>query len=518
MYNYGFKQQAKRTANGFKFTNQRVLLEKWALEMPDINEYRIHRSYLTDFRNHFKNFDIAYIVESTAKADDVTIKLIPSFDTRGDQGEWLDFLAQDDYRHLSLPATMGAGKTVTFLAAASAYGKRTAVMIPPGLSDRWLLEIFQFTLLDKKEVLYVAGGQILKGYMTTLEEGRNPWVLVLFSINTIRNYVRDYYLNPDEWIYSPEELFRVAGFGLRGIDEAHKELHFHYMTTLFFNCGKYIGLSGTLPKENEFLNDMCDRLFPREGRCPIKPVVATTECAVYKLYFDRWIPKHKGAMGYSQVLYENQLRVHPTIRAAFFLYLARIIYQEFNGYTKDPNDKILIFMGTIKLADMFSKYLQCDRKVRDHFSKFKIGRLRRGEPDSKAKALNIVVTTVGRAGTGTDIPGILTVFNTIAINDGYLQRQVLGRSRPREDQSTRFVRIYSPNISKHNAYHVKSLAKLRDLCTSVTIHELANTMPNPTGDDYREAKRILSEERKASDLKKKEAKLRKAIRLKRSKM
>lgn len=496
-YRFEFKKQGKRTNLGFVFENKRELKEKWCLEAPQLNEYRIHISYLPQFRENFKNYQIDYIIETPFEYDEVDITMQDFFSPRGEQGDWIKFLTQERGPHLSLPATMGAGKTVTFLACAAEWGKRTGVMLPPFLADRWLLEIGKFTNLDRKEYVYITGGKMLKAYMTTLEEGRNPFKIVLFSINTIRNYIREYYDNPDEWIYSPEELFKAARFGLKGVDEAHKELHFHFMSTLFFNCARYINLSGTLDKENEFLNDMGQRLYPVEGRCPVDEVEASTNCSIYKLYFSSWIPKHRSAMGYSQIIFENQIRYHPTVKRVYFLYLAKILYAQYVSKIVKDSDKGLVFMATTKLADEFTEYLKTDKEVAPTFAKLRIDRLRAGEPDEKTHDIDLVITTVGRAGTGTDIPGILTVLNTIAISDGPLQRQVLGRGRKRDDAECRYVRLYSPHIPKHVDYHLKSLGALGDLCTNVTTYELPGAMPVPTDYDREYAAKTEAAERKA---------------------
>jgi len=516
MYRYEFRKTAKRVGGAISFDSQRELKEKWCIELPNINEYRIHISYLTDFKVRFKDVKIDYLVSSLNPADKVSFAMVSSFSPRGEQPDWIEFLSTHNGQpHKALPATMGAGKTITFLAVLSEIGYRAYVMLPPFLSSRWLSEIEKFTDLDKKEYVYISGGTSLKSYMTTLEMGRNPFSIVLFSITTMRNYFRDYYINPEEFIYSPQEFFAKAGFGVRGIDEAHKELHFHFTSTLYANCSRYIALSGTLDKDNEYLCEMGERLFPEDGRCPVGDVVASTDCVVYKMYYDTWTPKHMSSMGYSHVQYENQIRFNPTIRNAYFLYLAKIVYAEFVSKIVKDSDKCLVFMATVKLADMFDEFLRENAQVKDAFSSYNVGRLRAAEDDSKCDDLDIVITTVQRTGTGTDIPGLLTVFNTIPIADSGLQRQVLGRGRPRDDINPRYIRLYSPTIRKHVQYNVESLRILNDLCTSVTMRELPGSMPNPTTWDKEQAKKTEGLERMLRNSKAKGTKARKASRRKR---
>ena len=502
MYRY---ETPPANAKSFKLDRRQTLKEKWCIEVEALNEYRINICYLKEFRNYFANYDIEYILETPILGDKVAIDMKSFFTPRGPQIGYKEFLVNSDgiTPHLTLPAQPGTGKTVTFLAVAAAYGRRVAAIIPPFLSDRWALEIEKFTNLTSRDYAYISGGKVLKSYMTTIEQGRNPFKIVLFSVNTLRNYYRDYYDNPDEWIYSPEDFFRAAGFGLRGIDEAHKELHFHFITTLFLNTSKYVALSGTITKEDEFLNDMATRLFPLEGRCPVDEVVASTDAAIYKLYFSGWIPKHKSSMGYSHVLFENDIRYHPSINEMYFNYIARVVYMEFVRYRRNKTDKVLIFMATVRMADAFRDYLENSPIVGKYFVDQDIGRLRAGEPDEKCDDLNIVVTTVGRCGTGTDIPGVLTIVNTIAISDGNLQRQVLGRGRERKDGNCRYVRIYSPHIQKHNDYHIKSMRVLQDLCEDIKILELPGSIPSPTGYDREEARKTENHERSIRQKKKK---------------
>lgn len=507
MYRFEFNKKASRRGGSIVYETKREMKDKWCVELEDLNEYRIHISYLDEFKEHFKTYDVEYSMGIPNYGDEVEFGMMDWYEPREGQQDWIDFLTKPHPNpHLALGASMGGGKSVTFLASISKLKRRACMIIPPFLSDRWLLEALKFTTLTKKEIVYISGGPMLKSYMTTIEMGRNPFKLVLISINTLRNYYRDYYLYPDEWIYSPEDFFYAANFGIRGIDEAHKELHFHFITTLFLNLNHYIGLSGTLGKENEFLDGMAERLFPLESRVPINDVVASTEASIYKLFYGRWIPKHKSSMGYSHIMYENDIRYHPSIKEAYFLQLARITKVEFADITVEDEDKCVIFFATIKLADDFCEFLSDHEPLQKDFGRFRIGRLRAGEPDDKTKELDIVITTVGRCGTGTDIPGILTVFNTISISDGFLQRQVLGRARKRPDINCRYVRLYSTSIRKHVDYHLKSLGVLKDLCTKVTIRNLSGTMHFPTGWDFEQAKKTEGMERLARNLKKKKNK------------
>lgn len=509
MYRYEYAKVPVRQGGRVTYVNKNELKEKWSFESPTNNEYRIHISYLEDFRRYFSNFDIHYEVVPWCFGDDVEIEMKDFYSPREKQGDWIEFLTTEDGPHLSLPATMGGGKTVTFLACCAAIKKRAAAIIPPFLSDRWLYEINKFTTLDKKEYIYISGSDLLKRYMATIEAGLNPFKIVLFSINTIRNYIRDYYEFPEGWIYSPEEFFMAAGFGVKGVDEAHKELHFHFQSNLFMNMGRYINLSGTLGKENPFLNEMAERNYPLEDRCPVDEAEAVTVANIYKMYYTGYIPQHRSPMGYSHVIYENNIRYRPSMKNAYFMYLARILFAEFVSIRSQPMDKCLVFMATTKLADEFCDFLKADPNIYTHFDHLLIDRLRAGEPDDKCRKLNIAITTIGRAGTGFDVEGVLTVLNTIAINDQYLQRQVLGRGRKRDDVDCRYVRVYSPHIQKHVDYHLKSLAALRDLCKTVKIHELPGAMPFPTSIDMQVAKEIEGAERREKKLKKSQANERK---------
>lgn len=499
MYRYEFRKVPTYTKGGpVVYRNDNQLKDKWIVESPSVNEVRMHISYLNEFRKKFSLFDIDYIIHPTYPGDDVEIEMQDFYSPRGKQGEWVEFLTTAPGPHLALPATMGGGKTVTFLAVAAVVKKRTVAIIPPFLSDRWLLEIGKFTKLNDREYVYISGAKLLKSYMTTIEAGSNPFKIVLLAINTIRNYIRDYYLNPELWVYSPEEFFKKAKFGLKGVDEAHKELHFHFTSNMFLNLGRYVNLSGTLRKENEFLNEMAERIYPLAGRCPVDAPKAITDCIIYKMYYNsNWIPRCKSPMGYSHVLLENDIRYNPSIKRMYFIYLARIVYGEFVAIRSQPNDKCMVFLATTKLADEFIEFLQESDEVSAHFKDVRTGRLRRGEPDSKCHTLDIFATTVGRAGTGFDMPGILTVVNTVAISDGPLQAQVLGRGRERDDVNCRYVRLYSPNIPKHVDYHLKSLTELRSLTNSVAFKELGGSMPVPSPYDKQYAKKIETEERKA---------------------
>lgn len=502
MKRYEFKRIPHyKKGEGTTYSSEREHKEDWYFFDEKTHEYRINITYLKIFREYHRGYDIDYIVETPVIGDSVDIGMADFYSPRGKQEDWQTFLVNEKGPHLSLPATMGGGKTVTFIAVASILGVRTAAVIPPFLSDRWMLELSKFTTMNDRDFIYINGGKLLKSYMTTIELGRNMFKFVLFSINTLRNYIRDYHENPELWVYSPEEFFKACNFGLKGVDEAHKELHFHFTSTLFFNTAKYINLSGTLKKENEFLNEMAERHMPLEGRCPVEEPKAVTDCSVYKMYYSHFIPNHKSPMGYSHIILENNIRYHPSMCRAYMIYMAKILYTEFCNVRTQKSDKCLMFVATTKLADMLTDFLRTDPAVSMGFEGLRVGRLRAGEPDEKCQELDLIITTVGRAGTGFDVPGILTVVNTIAISDGPLQRQVLGRGRERDDVNCRYVRVYSPHIRKHVDYHLKSLKVLQNLSNSITYRELPGSIPYPTSYDQTHAKKIQAEERLAKKTK-----------------
>ena len=386
---------------------------------------------------------------------------------RGRQEEYIDFIS-DRTKHIRvLPAFMGVGKTACSLFSWTQIKRKVCLVLAPALMDNWKRAAKDFLTIDPEnpdDVLCVSGGPALKKYMANLEAGHNPWKLVIFSLNTLQSFISNY--REKDYTYTPDELFAKGEFGVKCVDEAHRCMHFHMLLDMYSNIATHQFLTATLMKEDKFLSDLENTLFNMDNRCDVDPPTNHVTLKSYGYRFLKKAPPHLGAMGYQHSKLETQIFKRKTLLKQYMLLLARIFYQDFVTTRKD-GDRALVYFATVNMVSIFTKFIKL--KIPD----LVVVKYLAGDSEEKFEGADIIVSTTKKAGTGTDIPDLTYVLQTIPISSIGENYQNVGRLRYIDDRKTTFSYIWSPSISKHLEYHRKRQRDLKPL-----ICETKNIMLN----------------------------------------
>lgn len=384
------------------------------------------------------------------------------------QPEYIEFMTDTRFHIRILPASPGAGKTLCTIYGMTVLKVKTAIALQPSLKDNWVDNLLELTDLTEDDILYVSGGDDLYDYMLHVKNRTDNWKVVIFSINTLQGYLTKY-LDDDSWIYTPDELFDEAGFGLKVVDEAHKWLHFHSLLDMYSNIRMHHFLTGTLMNESPFLSNMEDTLYPHEDRCPVDPPTNHLSLRAYQYRFNDKPPPHKGMMGYNHMKLEGGIFKKKRLCDAYLRMIASIFYIDYYKTFK-KGERALVFFSTTNMVNAFAELLG------KTLSDIKVVTYLAGDGEEKYADADVIISTTKKSGTGTDIDGLTYVLQTIMISSKGENYQNALRLRDRVDGNTTFSYIWCGNIPKNVDYHKKRFKDLKPLANSMENRTLSKAI------------------------------------------
>lgn len=385
----------------------------------------------------------------------VEIPLVDWFSYRDGQEKFADFLLNHPHHTRILPAFTGAGKTATELSVISRLGVRAYIFVAPKLVKQWIEAINKFLVIDSDDICYIAGADAIIDAAQLAREGRFNYKIVLFSPNTIQAFISKF--EDEDYGVTPEEFFSLLGGGIKVVDEAHQWMEFNAILDSFINIGVNNYLTATLTKEQHFLRKMETMLYPPQHRCDVPPPPKHLNIVGFQYILDRGkgIPISKGPMGYNHAIFERHFKKNGNRRTAYF----EMIYHAMNTYyfKRYPQKglKALVYFSTTALVHKFVEFLRRKEPTRT------INEFIAGSEESKLNASDVVVSTTKKTGTGTDLPGLVSVFQTINIQEIGENIQNAGRIREIDNEGNDvfiepyFVYFYCKEIERQEAYHHK---------------------------------------------------------------
>ena len=355
--------------------------------------------------------------------------------------------------------------------AAELMKSRMCVTVLPKYKDKWIEDVHGY--LDfgkygnpKKELLVIDTVDKLIKY---LDSGIADEInIIIMTLTTLRGYIDRYRETPVEFV-APEEIWKRFNIGFRVTDETHEHFHFNYMLDLFTHCPKTLYLSATLDPSGTFEDKMYRTMFPKEERLGgdlIKAYTNVKAVMYHHLNPTRWRCQLQGH--YSHVAYEANFttgRQSEFLRQQYFDLIYQYIKSDYLEIKRN-GQKAIIFFSTIKMCTLFVDYLK-DKLPKNDIRRYV------GEDDYEDVLQGeIVVSTIGSAGTAIDIPGLILNIMTISIDSKQANLQVFGRLRELKQwpgQYPTFVYLVGEDIGKPMDYHERKRNLLKDRARSYTI-------------------------------------------------
>lgn len=377
------------------------------------------------------------------------------------QADAVDYLvnAEQPVRSLALPT--GKGKTASVLLAGSQIKKRMLIMMT-SLIDQWAEAIEKFTLLDLEKDVYILQG---KASVYTLINEIDKTIfpkIILANIPTLQAFLKDSDLE-DTRIFN--NLCTTLNVGVRVIDEVHMRFKTNLMMDLRFNTKITIPVTATFGRTNPVMDAIFQRHYPRENRFGEELKNKHIEIQAYGYNLDTTdMPnnKFKTHMGYSQNLFEKYLlKKKPLFRKIctnVYWPILNSVY--FNIH--HPKEKLLVLFNTIDMRDTIARILQQLHPT------YKVECYTTGMVLSDTNDLDIIVSTPKKAGTGTDIKNLRSMFVGVSTSSSIDNEQQLGRLRDLKNGVTPiFAYSYCFNIPSQLRHHNVRKQIFKPICKSI---------------------------------------------------
>jgi superfamily II DNA or RNA helicase len=131
---------------------------------------------------------------------------------------------------------------------------------------------------------------------------------------------------------------------------------------------------------------------------------------------------------------------------------------------KAQEDRAIIYVSTRDMANEVIKFL---KKLHPELV---INRFMQGDSYDVIQKSQVVVSTIGSAGTGHDMANLTRVFMLVNVASPVANAQTLGRLREIHGKEVKFIYFFSVNIPKQVANHYKRKEMLAE--RSATFKEI----------------------------------------------
>lgn len=360
--------------------------------------------------------------------------------------------------------------TLSSLYTAAKLGYTMCIVIKPSYIEKWVEDCKNLLGLTDRDINVIKGGSSLRKLTKLAMKGKYKPAVTIISNKTYQHFITDFERAPDEFYQmgykcTPFELMEKLKIGFFLRDEIHQDFHFNFKIDTYTHVYSAMALSATLVNKDRFICDMYDVMFPKECRY---------DGGAYDRYVDMYpyfyhISNMKGIRTsfagpngfYSHNAFEMSIMRD---KNKFRNYLNMIDRALKDSYFKNPRakKKALIYCSTIELCSFVTKYLQ------QLYPSLDIRRYVGEDPYENMIEADIRVTTVGSGSTAFDIPDLVTVIMTQAIDSMQSNIQAFGRLRRLADEpKLEFIYFVCHEISKHMDYHKGKLSLFKDRAKSI---------------------------------------------------
>ena len=432
-------------------------------------EYRLHINCFKDFLNfmakngyHERIFNIEYA--PLPEIYKTVLPLLPTAKPRPNQVPLIEHLCRPDLKTKLAVLQMGGGKTFSSLYAMHLLGQRFVISIRPMYIKRWIdalvLESEKILDISPKDIRVIQGtSQLIK----LIDDAKLDLVtesIIIISNRTMQLFYNHYKTTDmDTSFYgiAPHEFYPLLKAN-RLIDEVHQDFHLNFIQDLYTHTGGcVIDLSATMKSDIPFIRRMYNWRFP-----PICRYVDENYdkyiLAVPLLYRIKDTQRirflSKGRQSYSHNEFEKSIMKYKPMLQSYLNLVNEALKHLYFVDEYEKGQKAVIYAGMVEMCDTIRAYLQ------ELYPDFKVIKYTSGDKYEELKNSDIIVTTIGMAGTAVDIADIRVNLSTTAISKRETNEQLMGRCR-RSKQWPKLTPIFAylvcEDIPKHVSYHRKKL-------------------------------------------------------------
>lgn len=416
------------------------------------NEYRFSIEILRDFMltlgsNQVKREEIKVTQDRNYDISSLNLRFNKTkYKLRDYQKKYSKLLISQNSSNIQLvDLRTGYGKTLISMDAIVKLNYRLGILILPKYIDKWISDVKDITDVEDEDIFVVQGGDSL---VELMEEEDHTYKIIIFSMRTIANYIKQYEDTVFTYPVKPGDLMQHLGIGTLLNDETHQEHHALFKASLYFEVRKLIGLSATLVSNQKETDNMYRVLFPDKKR--LSNLIEyekfiNVKAINYKLEHTRGI-HYQRQQGYNHNLYEQSIMRNNILLRD---YIEMILYYTAESYISrcKKGEKLLIFMASVRMCTIVRNY------IANKYEDLDVRRYVEDDPYENLMEADICVTTVLSAGTAVDIPGLISVIQTISISSLQANLQAVGRLRKLKDTEVWYYYVYTRDIGKQYKMH-----------------------------------------------------------------
>jgi len=369
------------------------------------------------------------------------------------QTVYIDRIIKLDRNNILVDLDTGYGKTFIAMSALTKIAHVFSVIVLPRYIDKWIGDVLKLTDIMENEILVIKGGSMILDILNNKIDV-SQYQCFIISLITLSNFIKSYLhgMLADKTDKTPEDLFKILKTDIVLNDETHQEFANIYKINLFTNIKLFLGLTATLTTKDKRINVMYHILFPSENRISniVEHVPYVYVHSVRYRFRNRRQIKYKNNFGYNQAKLEKSIMKYTNTLTNYLKFITGLL-SNFYIKKRKEGDKAIVFMYTIDLCNLTADYVS---KI---FKDIKVNKYTQEDNYDTIESSDIIITTLGSAGTALDIPNLVTVIQTVNVDSITANLQSLGRLRNIKDKKMDFVYIWSNDIPSHRRYNINRL-------------------------------------------------------------
>lgn len=359
--------------------------------------------------------------------------------------------------------------------AIASMGKRMIAFLKPKYLEKWVRDLKAILDIDPEDIEVIQGSGSLMRVMAKASEGKLDCKAILVSNRTYQHFISTYEkegkaILDQGYDCLPHEFIQLTGCGVRLVDEVHEDFHLNFKIDLYTHVPWAISLSATLVSDDAFISRMHEVAYEPEIRY---------NGLDYDKYVDSYALKYRivggdkirvneiGSPNYSHMAFEKSVtRNNKLLMDYLALINKRFEIRHLSRVTK-KGQRCLIYAASIQMCTLICEYLKARHKNLD------IRRYVEDDPYDNLMQAEVCVSTIGSAGTGHDIPDLITVILTVAIASKASNIQGFGRLRKLDNTDVVFEYFTCLDIPKHVEYYERKELLLAGMAKSTSSETLS---------------------------------------------
>lgn len=354
--------------------------------------------------------------------------------------------------------------------------KKVGVVVLPRYIDKWEEDFLEYTDIDKNKIYKVQGRSSLEYVL----EHADDYKVIIFSVRTLYNVLKDFVDPEVESTIDPTKLFRELGIGVILSDETHQELNTVFNILMYSDVEKIIGMSATFISNRMSERKVQELLFPSKTRvsnlCTFDNYITYIN-APYNIDFRSYRINTSSYMGYSHTAYEKSILKYRDLLNSYFEMIYNKIEEDYLTRRKD-GERALIYFSLVDMCRLFANYLS--KKESISALKLKVGKYTQEEPYETIFKLDILCSTLGSIGVGFNIPNLISIYHTVCVGSNKSNLQSIGRLRKLKDSECRFYNLYAINLKKQD-----QLAKARTAQCKTVVKTMRTDFSGYVGKEFK---------------------------------